>query len=114
MPSRGATRLTRAELADEFERLKVSGGISGPGASIQTTRPNLEAALRLVAHVLKEPTFPQGEYDQLVAQTVTGLQASLSEPEARASDALANHFTIYPKRDWPYSPSPHPPLPAAN
>jgi len=105
MLSRGTTRFTRAELADEFERLKVSGGISGPGASIQTTRPNLEAALRLVAHVLKEPTFPQGEYDQLVAQTVTGLQASLSEPEARASDALAKHFNIYPKGDWRYSPS---------
>src|SRR5260221_3130658 len=34
MLSRGTTRLTRAELADAFERLKVSGGVPGPGASI--------------------------------------------------------------------------------
>jgi zinc protease len=105
MLTRGTTRYTRAQLSDEFERLKVSGGVSGPGASIQTTRPNLEGALRLVAHVLREPAFPQGEYDQLLAQTVTSLQASLSEPEALASDALAKHFNIYPKGDWRYSPS---------
>jgi zinc protease len=36
---------------------------------------------------------------------VTALQASLSEPEALASDALAKHFNIYPKGDWRYSPS---------
>jgi zinc protease len=105
MLTRGTTKLTRAQLSDEFERLKVSGRPSGPGASIQTTRPNLEGALRLVAHVLKEPAFPQSEFDQLVNQTVTGIMASMSEPEARASDELAKHFNTYPKGDWRYSPS---------
>ena len=105
MLPRGTTRYTRSQLADEFDRLKVSGRVSGPGASIQTTRPNLEGALRLVAHVLKEPAFPQSEYDQLINQTVTSIMASMSEPEARAGDAVAKHFNIYPKGDWRYSPS---------
>jgi zinc protease len=105
MLTRGTTKLTRAQLADEFERLKVSGGVHGPGASIQTTRPNLEGSLRLVAQVLKEPAFPQGEYDQLISQSVTGIQASLDEPEARASDELGKHFNIYPKGDFRYTPS---------
>ncbi len=105
MLPRGTTRFTRAQLSDEFERLKVSGRVAGPGAAIQTTRPNLEGALRLVAHVLKEPVFPQGEYDQLVNSMVTGIMASLSEPEARASDEISKHFNIYPKGDWRYTPT---------
>src|SRR5258708_3988441 len=102
---RGTTKYDRTQLADEFEKLKVTGRVAGPGAGIQTTRANLEGALRLVAHVLKEPTFPQSEYDQLVNQTVTGIMASLSQPEARAGDAMEKHFNTYPKGDWRYSAS---------
>jgi zinc protease len=105
MMPRGTTRFTRAQLSDEFERLKVSGRVAGPGASIQTTRPNLEAALRLVAHVLKEPTFPQNEFEQLVNQSVTSLMANLSEPGARAGEEISKHFNIYPKGDWRYTPT---------
>jgi zinc protease len=103
MLSRGTTKYTREQLSDEFEKLKVTGRVTGPGASIQTTRPNLEGALRLVAHVLREPSFPQSEFDQLINQTVTGLTASLSEPESRASDVLGKRFKIYPKGDPRYA-----------
>ncbi len=105
MLTRGTTKYTRTQLTDEFERLKVSGRPSGAGASIQTTRPNLEAALRLVVHVLKEPVFPEGEFEQLRNQTITGIMAQFSEPSARASDAMARHFNFYPKGDWRYSSS---------
>ena len=100
MLTRGTTKFTREQLSDEFERLKISGRISGPGGGIQTTRPNLDAALRLVAHVLREPTFPESEFEQLRNQVVTSITASLSEPEARASDAMSRHFNIYPRGDW--------------
>src|SRR5262249_53051865 len=64
MLARGTTRFTRTQLADEFDRLKISGRVAGPGASIQTTRPNLEGALRLAVHVLREPSFPASEFEQ--------------------------------------------------
>jgi len=105
MLARGTTRFTRAQLSDEFDRLKISGRISGPGASIQTTKPNLEESLRLVAHVLKEPSFPQQEYDQLVNQNVTSIMANMTEPGPRAGDEIAKHFNIYPKGDWRYNPT---------
>jgi zinc protease len=105
MLSRGTTKFTRAQLSDEFDKLKVTGRVSGPGANIQTTRANLEGALRLVAHVLREPAFPPSEFDQIVNQTVTGIMASMSEPEARAGDELSKHFNTYPKGDPRYSPS---------
>ena len=63
MLARGTTRYTRSQLSDEFDRLKVSGRVSGPGAGIQTTRPNLEAALvtNRIPEVLNGllPTHPQ-------------------------------------------------------
>jgi len=105
MLMRGTTKYTREQLSDEFERLKISGRVSGPGAGIQTTRPNLEGALRLVAHVLREPTFPEPEFAQLKNQMVTSITASMSEPEARASDAMSKHFNIYPRGDVRYSAS---------
>ena len=105
MLSRGTTKYTRTQLADEFDKLKVSGRVSGPGAGIETTRANLEAALRLVAHVLREPSFPESEFEQLRNQTITGITAQMSEPTARAADEVAKHFNFYPKNDWRYTPT---------
>jgi zinc protease len=105
MLARGTTRFTRSQLSDEFERLKVTGRVSGPSARLQTTRPNLEEALRLAVHVMKEPRFDPAEFDQLRNQMLTSLQSQLSEPEALAADELSRHFNIYPKGDWRYSPS---------
>jgi zinc protease len=105
MLSRGTARLTRAEFSDAFEKLKVSGRVAGPGASFQTTGPNLEGALRLVAETLKTPRFDAAEFEQLRRQTVTGIMSQMTEPGARASDELSKVFNIYPKGDWRYSPS---------
>jgi len=105
MLSRGTTRLTRAQLSDEWERLKVSGRVSGPSARLQTTRPNLEETLKLAAHVMREPRFDPAEFEQLRNQMVTNLQSQLSEPDALAGDELSKHFNIYPRGDWRYSPT---------
>lgn len=105
MLSRGTTRFTRAQLSDEWERLKVSGRVSGPSARLQTTRPNLEEALKLAAHVMKEPRFDPAEFEQLRKQLVTNLESQLSEPDALAGDELGKHFNIYPRGDWRYSPT---------
>lgn len=105
MLMRGTTRYTREQLRDEFTKLNVSGGVSGQGASFQTTRPNLAAAIRLAAHTLREPSFPESEFTQLKNQVITSIEASLSEPSARASEALGQHFNTYPKGDPRYSPT---------
>ncbi|MDB5746992.1 MAG: pseudouridine synthase [Massilia sp.] len=92
---RGTSRYTREQLADEFDRLKIAGGLT----HFQTTREHLPQALRLVAHVLKEPGFPQAEFEQLRRQSLVGLEASRAEPQALASRALSRHFDLYPKGD---------------
>jgi zinc protease len=105
MLARGTTKYSRAQLSDQWEKLKVTGRVAGPSASLQTTRPNLEGTLRLAAHVLREPSFDEQEFEQLRNQRVTGIMSQLAEPEARASDELSRHFNIYPKGDWRYNPT---------
>ncbi|MEO8104062.1 MAG: pitrilysin family protein [Betaproteobacteria bacterium] len=100
MLSRGTTRFTREQLADEFDKLKISGGVSGTTASLQTTREHLTAAIKLVAHVMKEPSFPDNEFIQLKKQQITGIESQKSDPAARGRERQSLHFNTYPKGDW--------------
>jgi zinc protease len=105
MLMRGTSRYSREQLRDEFTKLKVAGGVSGQGGAFQTTGPNLAAAIRLAAHVLREPAFPAAEFEQLQKLLVTSIESSLSDPASRASEALGQHFNTYPKGDPRYSPT---------
>ena len=102
MITRGSTRFTRAELADEFNRLKISGGVGLGSATFQTKRQHLVAALELAAHLMKEPTFPESEFDQLRKQTLAGLDANKSDPNALSAEAMGKHFNGYPRGDPRY------------
>lgn len=93
--ARGTSRYTRQQLADEMTRLKMSGGLT----SFQTTRPHLDDALKLVAHVFRDATFPEAEFAEIKRQTLTGLQSQLDNPDARARDALESHFDAYLEGD---------------
>lgn len=99
MLMRGTTRYTRAELADAFDKLKMTGGPT----HFQTTRANLAEALKLAAHVLKEPAFPESEFEQLRQQRLVGLEAGRNEPQVVAWRALARHFEQYPRGDVRHS-----------
>ena len=96
MLMRGTTKYSREQLADEFDKLKFSGDLF----HFQTTREHLPAAIRLVAHVLKSPSFPTTEFEQLRSQSLVGIEAQRNEPKVLASQALTQHFNRYPKGDW--------------
>jgi zinc protease len=95
MLMRGTSKYNREQLADAFAKLKISGGLY----RFDTTGPNLDAALRLVAHVLKDASFPAAEFEQLRQQWLVGVEASRNEPQSLASQELAQHFDHYPKGD---------------
>ena len=103
MLSRGSTKYDRAQLADESEKLKIAGGINGLNASFQTTRPNLVAAIKLAAHMMREPAFPVTEFEQLKKQILTGIESRKSDPQSLASTMLAKHFNIFPRGDVRYA-----------
>jgi zinc protease len=99
MLTRGTSKYSRAQLADAMEKLKMSGSVY----RFDTTRSNLAAALRLAAHVLKEPAFDAAEFEQLRQQWLVGVEASRNEPQVLATNALAKHYNNYPKGDVRYA-----------
>ncbi|MDE2430801.1 MAG: insulinase family protein, partial [Burkholderiales bacterium] len=66
MLATGTSKYSRAQLADEMSKLKMSGDIY----SFQTTKANLPAALELVAHVLKDANYPESEFKQMREQAL--------------------------------------------
>ena len=91
----GTSRYTRAQLADEMSRLKMSGGLFG----FETTKTNLGPVLALIGHVLREASFPENEFNQLRKQLLAGLESSRNDPGALAGKAMALHFNRYPVGD---------------
>ena len=100
MLMRGSKTMTRAQIDQRLDQLKTQGNISGSlqGASIglQTRREHLADALALAADVLRNPAFPQEEFEQLRVQALTGMEASRQEPGAIAGRALAQYFDPWP------------------
>lgn len=106
MLMRGTTKRTRQQIQDELDRLKarlsVNGGATQANVSIETTRENLPAVMRLAAEVLREPAFSAEEFDQLKRQNLAFIEQSKSEPAQIAFTALGRHLSPYPKDDVRY------------
>ncbi|MDX2152473.1 MAG: pitrilysin family protein [Bryobacteraceae bacterium] len=110
MLDRGTTKRTRQQIRDELDRLKtrayVAGTATGATASIETTRENLPAAMKLVAEMLREPAFPETEFEQLKQQRLAAVESGKSEPQQLAFTAINRHLSRYPKGDVRYAPTP--------
>jgi zinc protease len=125
----GTKRHTRAQLQEELRKLNaqvtVSGGGGGGGgggrggrgggggggalssASATITAPaqNFVAAARLAAEILREPAYPQDEFDRLKTQRLRALEAVPTEPTQLASERLNRHLSPFAKTDAQYSPT---------
>lgn len=109
MLMRGTAKHTRQQIQDEFDRMKanvmVNGSMEGATARITTTRENLPQVLDLVAEILKEPSFPENEFEQMKQQRLAMIERSKPEPQAIAVEALQRHMNNYPKGDVRYVPT---------
>jgi zinc protease len=127
MLERGTSKHTRREIEDEFDKLKANvrfgsggGGMgrrggrmfgAGGGAlgtlsvSIEATRENLPKVVALVGEILREPAFPQGEFDKFKKQRVSGIEQRRSEPTMQAMNALRRKTSPYSSDDIRYVPT---------
>ena len=103
MLMRGTQKHSRQQLQDEIDKIKarinVGGALTGANASIETTRANFVAALRLVAEILKEPTFPENELELIRQASVGRLEAQRNDPQQMALTAMGRHLAPYPAGD---------------
>lgn len=103
MLMRGTQKHTRQELQDALDNLKTqmnaNAGANEADLTLNSVKANLPAALRLAAEVLKQPSFPENEFEQLRQASLGRVENLRSEPQALAPNALNRHFTQYPSAD---------------
>ena len=101
MLTRGTPKRTREQIQDEFDKLKAQvfafGGPDQATVSIETTRENLPAVLRLVSEIMRESSFPAKEFEQAKQEQVTILEFQSREPQSVAFITLNRHLSPYPK-----------------
>ncbi|MGH9317525.1 MAG: M16 family metallopeptidase, partial [Thermoanaerobaculia bacterium] len=107
---RGTAKHTRQQIKDEFDKLKARVSINGSATqarvSIETTRENFPAVLKLAAECLRESNFPETEFETLRQETLAGIEEGKSEPQQIAVTAYRRHANPYPKGDVRYTATP--------
>jgi len=100
---RGTATKNRQQIQDEIDKLKaqlrVSGDATGAQVSIETTRDNLPGVLRLAGEILRQPSFPETEFEEIRKEQLTGLDYQKSEPQALASIRIQRIEYPFPKGD---------------
>src|SRR5262249_45493027 len=71
------------------------GGRGGPGGtpgqltfSVEAKRDTLPQAIKLLGEILREPTFPAVEFDQMKSRSLTMLESSRTDPASLAQNKL--------------------------
>ena len=103
---RGTKNKSRQQIQDEIDRLKaqmtVTGSATSATASFETVEANLPGALRLAAEILREPAFPDSEFETVRQQRIAAAEASRSDPQALALTEFQHRMNPYPRGDLRY------------
>ena len=106
---RGTKKHNRQQLVDEFSRLETqinaSGLLGDATFSINCKRESLPQVLALLTEILREPTFPENEFNVLKRELREQLEKSKTNPSALAIRAMRRKLSSYPKDDVRYTPT---------
>jgi zinc protease len=105
MLMRGSKLHTRQQIQDETDKLKahlsVGGGLNSANVGVETTEANLAGSLKLAAEILRQPAFPDAEFETLKGQRIAGVEAGKSDPQNLAFVSIGRHFAAEYKRGDP-------------
>lgn len=86
MLNEGAGDLNAAQIAKKLQTmastLSTSGGADGGAVSISSLTKNLGETLDLLALVIEEPSFPEGDWELMQSRYVAGVESSRKDPVA--------------------------------
>lgn len=106
---RGTKSLDRQALQDALDKnfadLSVSGSAGDLTFAVSTKRENLPAALEILRQVVREPSFPEMEFDVLRQEQVSGVERRLKDPQSLALNAVRRKVNLYPKGHPKYYPT---------
>jgi zinc protease len=110
MLRRGTKGLTRQQLDDELDinsaTLNAGGDLGELQFAMRTKRETLGESLKLLGKVLREPTFPEDEFQVMKREMRETLLEGQAEPQFLASTALRRKLNPYPADDVRYVPTP--------
>lgn len=86
----------RAALTASKTQMVVNGDATGARVSLVTDHDHLATALRLAAEILRQPAFPESEFDEVKRQTLAEIESSRTEPEEVARRAFRRALSPYP------------------
>jgi zinc protease len=104
---RGTKTKSRQQIQDETDRLKAQismWGTAGYGGSwMRTVEANLPEALSFLRELLREPSFPDTEFEQLRQQRIARAESQKTEPTSLAQIELSRHMNAqYSRGDVRY------------
>ncbi len=122
----GTTTMNRQELQAKMTELgvRISAGGGGGGGrgrrgggggrggsagslsfSVEAKRSSLAPAIKLLGEILRQPSFPEDDFEQMKSQMTNMLKQSLDEPQMLAGNVLSRSLSQYPKDDVRYVPT---------
>jgi zinc protease len=106
MLTRGTTSLDFQAFRDRMDEIKTNLRIGGaPGAvtiNLQTDRENFSAALDLLKDALKNPVWDEQRFNEMKRESLTALESSLSDPQAKAFTEFQRVMSPYEVGDPRY------------
>jgi zinc protease len=107
---RGTLKKNRQQIQDETDKLKaqisVSGSVDGLRATIRTMDATLGDSLRFTRELLREPSFPETEFEEIRQQRMAGVESGKTEPNTLAPLDLNRHLDAeYKRGDTRYIPT---------
>ena len=107
MLTRGAGKMSRAEITSRLDALKTKLEINGKAGNVsvrfQTSRGKLPEVLTMLRDLLRSPTFPATEFEQLRSENLTAIDGARNEPQSVGSRMIDMELNPFPKGDVRYN-----------
>ncbi len=109
MLERGTTKRSRQQIEDAIDRLRANVDFDGTAqrtsVTVGTYRGELPDTLRLVAEMLRQPSFPADEFARLQREKIAERESRRTDPESIARLAVRRYGNPYPATDPRYVPT---------
>jgi zinc protease len=101
MLERGSKTRSYQQIKDELDKLKTRAYAYPNGqstvVSIETAKENLPAVLKIVMDCLRNPAFPEAEFNKLKEERLAQIESQKQEPQAIAFNVAQRTMNPYPK-----------------
>jgi zinc protease len=104
MLMKGTQQKSRQQINDALDKLKAEvyayAGGQQVTVHIKTVKENLVEVLKLVHEILRQPSFPQNEFDKLIQSTLDGIEQQKKDPQAIAFNTFNRIANPFPASDF--------------